>query len=146
MYRWLKKHNIPIREKGTPPEYDVLTDREWLQDRYVQEEIGICRIATSVGCSPKVVRKWLDRHGIETRPQPSVFSNERPEGPAGGYFGPNWDEQRSRALERDRFQCRMCGLDQEDHRGKHGVGLHVHHITPRVEYIGEDGDLDYQLL
>jgi DEAD/DEAH box helicase domain-containing protein len=41
-------------------------------------------------------------------------------------YGPNWQTQRQRALERDAHQCRTCGAD--------GPGLHVHHIRPFKEY------------
>lgn len=40
-------------------------------------------------------------------------------------YGPNWQEQRQRALERDGFRCRVCNAE--------GL-LHVHHIRPFREY------------
>lgn len=42
------------------------------------------------------------------------------------YYGPDWDEQRARAVERDNFACRVCGVSQEEL----GCSLHVHHLIP----------------
>lgn len=41
-------------------------------------------------------------------------------------YGPLWQEQRQKALERDNFECQFCG--RED--GENDVGLHVHHQIP----------------
>lgn len=144
VYRWLKKHGIPTRQAGKIPHYPKLTDGEWLEEKYVEEGRGVERVASLVGCSPKLVRKWLTRHGIDTRPQPAVFNNELDGEPAGYNFGPNWDEKRAQALDRDEYECQVCGIGDEEHRETHGdgSGLCVHHITPRVEYIVA-GELDY---
>ncbi len=40
-------------------------------------------------------------------------------------YGPNWEEQRRRALERDGHRCRRCGAAHHPRRP-----LHVHHIRP----------------
>ena len=42
-------------------------------------------------------------------------------------YGPNWQKQRQRVLERDDFRCRTCGASGD-------VTLHVHHIRPFREY------------
>lgn len=39
-------------------------------------------------------------------------------------YGPNWEVQRQRALERDRYTCQVCGASGQ------GRSLHVHHKTP----------------
>jgi hypothetical protein len=48
----------------------------------------------------------------------------------GDYYGPNWHDQRRRALERDGHECAACGCSEHDHREEWGAGLEVHHITP----------------
>lgn len=48
------------------------------------------------------------------------------------YYGPNWDEQRLRALERDNYTCQQCGA-QED-------GMNVHHIIPRKSFSEDSWD------
>ncbi len=40
-------------------------------------------------------------------------------------YGPNWEKQRRRALERDGYRCRRCGVPHTPERP-----LHVHHIRP----------------
>lgn len=51
-------------------------------------------------------------------------------------YGPNWFDQRQEVLDRDGLQCRACDVGDDE------VGLHVHHIRPKKEFV--DGDeLDY---
>lgn len=46
------------------------------------------------------------------------------------YYGKNWDEQRQKALERDNYECVICGRGETDL----GVEPSVHHIKPIREY------------
>ena len=69
-------------------------------------------------------------HSAETRTKISQslkgrFKGEKNPYWKGGYepyYGPNWEEQRIKALERDGHRCRVCGVN----KGK----LDVHHIVP----------------
>ncbi|QLG63079.1 HNH endonuclease [Halorarum salinum] len=45
------------------------------------------------------------------------------------YYGPNWNEQRREARERDDYGCQSCGMSNDEHRDEWGEDLHVHHIT-----------------
>jgi DEAD/DEAH box helicase domain-containing protein len=45
-------------------------------------------------------------------------------------YGPNWRQQRRKALERDGYRCRTCGANG----GPGGITLHVHHIRPFRDY------------
>jgi DEAD/DEAH box helicase domain-containing protein len=54
-------------------------------------------------------------------------------------YGPNWRQQRQKALERDGFRCRICGAaGREDLTGfeepVRSVTLHVHHKRPFRDY------------
>jgi DEAD/DEAH box helicase domain-containing protein len=53
-------------------------------------------------------------------------------------YGPNWQTQRLRALDRDNHQCRMCGASGQDPSGfenpQGSISLHVHHIRPFREF------------
>ncbi len=44
-------------------------------------------------------------------------------------YGPNWQQQRQKVLERDGHRCRTCGAE-----ARPGQGLHIHHIRPFREY------------
>ena len=54
-------------------------------------------------------------------------------------YGPNWQQQRQKVLERDGFRCRTCGGDGQ---GK----LHVHHIRPFREYGYVPGENENYLI
>ncbi len=51
-------------------------------------------------------------------------------------YGPNWTQQRRRALERDGYRCRTCGAlgYQSAAEEEKGALLHVHHIRPFRDY------------
>lgn len=51
-----------------------------------------------------------------------------------GDYGPNWEDQRERALIRDNYRCQECGTTAEEHYERHGMELHVHHIRPAREF------------
>ena len=60
------------------------------------------------------------------------------DGESGGRsYGPNWSEQREKALERDFYQCRVCRIPNREHKRKYNTGLNVHHQTPR-RYFDDD--------
>lgn len=50
------------------------------------------------------------------------------------YYGKTWQKQRERALERDSYECKSCGVSAEEHKETIGVDLHVHHITPARDF------------
>lgn len=48
-------------------------------------------------------------------------------------YGPNWQQQRQKALQRDDYRCQTCGAGPDfvgHDRPQSGLGLHVHHIRP----------------
>ncbi len=48
-------------------------------------------------------------------------------------YGPNWQEQRQQALQRDNFRCRTCGAapaTDGQATSQNGRALHVHHLRP----------------
>jgi DEAD/DEAH box helicase domain-containing protein len=56
-------------------------------------------------------------------------------------YGPNWQQQRERAIARDGHRCRTCGSE-----ARPGQGLHVHHIRPFRDYGYVPGkNEDYRL-
>ncbi len=70
-------------------------------------------------CSRDCLNEWLSEE----------FTGEgHPNWKGGGNqeYGPGWKEARERALERDRYQCKLCGTTQADLSRKPDV----HHIIP----------------
>jgi hypothetical protein len=49
-------------------------------------------------------------------------------------YGPNWPQQRERALDRDDHECQDCGRTDAEHREQDSGGLHVHHVTKLREF------------
>lgn len=43
-----------------------------------------------------------------------------------------WYRQRQRALQRDDYQCVVCGISDDEHSDEYGHGLDVHHLVPDV--------------
>jgi hypothetical protein len=44
-------------------------------------------------------------------------------------YGPEFNRKYKRLIrERDGYKCVRCGMTQEEHKAKHRVGLHVHHL------------------
>lgn len=46
------------------------------------------------------------------------------------YYATHWPKQRERAIERDGYECSVCGISDDEHRNRFGRGLEVHHIVP----------------
>ena len=62
------------------------------------------------------------------------------------WYGPDWSQQRERAVQRDGFECQRPNCDHiwTSHRNQYGRDLHVHHIVPLRSPRDEDGDIDYE--
>lgn len=75
---YLKKYGIPsrsislakkIRHKNRPikSKYDKLNNREWLEEKYVQEKLSSHDIAKMLDCSPGLVVYYLHKYKINFR-------------------------------------------------------------------------------
>lgn len=133
---WLRKHGIAV----TNGHIQELRDKDLLRELYVEQELSMAAIGEKLDCDPRAVNKWLNRHGIETR-KPGYGSHSGENNPnwRGGSrqtknYGETWPEQREKALERDGYECRGCGLSNEEHLEKYSRSLSVHHVVPVDEY------------
>jgi len=54
------------------------------------------------------------------------------------YYGPNWNGQREKALERDDYKCQECDMTLEEHLQQFEQELHVHHKVKRRTIVDED--------
>jgi len=74
-------------------------------------------------CSPDCRADWMAENFVgEDHP---CWTGGSPE-----YYGENWRQKRRKALKRDSYECRICGIGDEQHRDQLGQGLDVHHIQP----------------
>jgi len=72
-----------------------------------------------VFCDATCRDKWLSEH--------HTGENHRMwNGGKESYYGPNWEAQRQKCLQRDNYKCQSCGLDDEDAT----ISLNAHHIIP----------------
>lgn len=58
-------------------------------------------------------------------------------------YGPNWEIQRERRLEKDGYECVACSISNAEHIDQYGVSLHVHHITP-IRRFFDGRQLNYE--
>jgi hypothetical protein len=58
-------------------------------------------------------------------------------------YNKKWREVRPKAIERDRYECQVCGMTEAEHKQKYDASLHVHHIRPVSEF--EDVDDAHEL-
>lgn len=97
----------------------------WLREKYHSEMLTSEEIAELANCSSSRVRHWMEYHGIDRRAH-SELTGELAARWSGGkvyYYGPNWNEQREKAIQRDNESCRDCGVGRDEL----DEDLHVHH-------------------
>lgn len=66
-------------------------------------------------------------YGVRGADHPSYTGHDN-------YYGENWPEQRTAALDRDGRKCVVCSMSMEEHLDEHGCELHVHHVQPIATY------------
>lgn len=123
-------------------QHNHLTDEELLEEiRNLKDQLGEVPSSTDLyeignyslrtyqthfGSWNKAVRKA----GFEPKKTPSGPDNPNWKGGYEPYYGPNWYEKRREALERDSYNCQVCGITNGEHVEKTGSELSVHHIRP----------------
>lgn len=148
--KWLAKHDIDGRSNGksvqlsTLPEaaYKTLTDKDEVEFLYVEQGHSTREMAEMLGVSSSTAARYVSEYGFSDG---QVSGEDHPMWKGGQYYyyGPNWTEQREKRLEKDDYQCVVCGVNEDEYLEKTGRTLDVHHITPRRKFI-EDGELDYE--
>lgn len=146
--------NKGLRRAGFTPNLECNVPREQLVEEVqaLEEEVGHPPSTTDLRESGTYAlgtyhQRWdsweevLAAAGYDLRGYASGPRNRAWEGGyEDRYYGPNWSEQRKRALERDDFRCQMpgCNLTREKHRELYDRDLTVHHLIPIREF---DDDL-----
>lgn len=133
---WMERHSIERRSRGNQIQHPRLQDENLLREWYFDEELSMRDIATRVGCDNKTVSYWFDKHGIDV---PSIGHRDQtgennpywsPDSASGINYGEGWPQQRKKALKRDNYTCRACGMTRDEHRSEYGLDISVHHIVP----------------
>lgn len=126
-------------------------DEETLRELYWDERLTPEEMANRWGCTVSIVKRKLQRYAIETRSRGARKAEKHPRWAGGDMeYGPNWSEQRRKALERDTPEdgdepvCQRCGMTDSTHKAEYGSALYVHHITPRREFVDATGEYDYE--
>lgn len=65
IYRWLRKHDIPVRDFDSDYKQGLYRDAEWLEQKYCQEKMTAREMADIANCSKSTIYNWLERYGIE---------------------------------------------------------------------------------
>ncbi len=92
-------------------------------------------------CSQECNDEWLTLEGNAPGWGQQQENHSQWKGGTKRWYGTNWAEQREKALERDNYQCKSCGMTQDEHEDAYGRDLAVHHLTPIREFRS-DGNLD----
>ena len=90
--------------------------------------------------------KAVREAGFEPRGWPSGEANPRwKDQSERRYYGSNWTQQRTRAVQRDGRVCQHpgCQITSETHEERFGRDLHVHHVISLGAY-DEDGSINYE--
>lgn len=63
---WLSKLDIETRDPGYSAE-GKYTDEDWLREQYIDKRRALNDIADECNVSAETIRRWADRHNIDTR-------------------------------------------------------------------------------
>lgn len=133
-YEWLRKY-APVKEQH--PNWGggkISVECSWCGVELKRWPFEVKRRSVKFFCSSK-------HRGLFYAPYQSKEGNNNWRGGYKPYYGPNWEEQRAHARQRDRYHCRMCGVAQDDLPRE----LDVHHIVPFREFGYISGENDHYL-
>lgn len=134
VHQWLKRHDIERRSEGNRKK----------ENSHCWKGEELTRICEVCGDEFRARNSVVGRFcGMECKAewQSAAYTGETNPSYRGGRdtdYGRNWDEQRSKALQRDNHTCQRCGLNEEKHREKYGRGLDVHHISHKKNFDDYD--------
>ena len=117
-----KKGMIPKSQK-------IFLNKAYFEEMYCQRKLSTIEIAKNLGVASITVQRWLKKVQIPLRTLSEAHKllvGERNPSWRGGplCYGPDWREQRRKALRRDGYSCVFCGTSEKEN------GCDVHHIIP----------------
>lgn len=133
---WLDKHGIERRNQREAIHLSWKGDEErreaqaeWMRE--ISEPWWGADEETQERVRERLSEWWTENNPMEGR---TKEDNPAWKGGAPKYYGPNWDEQRARALDRDNHECQRCGSANN---------LVVHHHAP-IRIWRNDSDKDIE--
>jgi 5-methylcytosine-specific restriction endonuclease McrA len=100
---------------------------EWCEDT---REVRPSEAESSRFCSQGCMLEWRSTEFVGEDHQRFKEDTEEI------YYGPNFTEQRLKALERDNHRCQVCGKTNQQNIKDATCGLNCHHIRKFKEYDG----------
>jgi 5-methylcytosine-specific restriction endonuclease McrA/transposase len=157
--KWIKDFDLDYksRQEHQSKGDGRYRDKEYLQEKYIKQEMSITDISNECNVTPFTVRYWLQENDIEPRSISEGVKVWMPDnwaeihgnkisGKNHPYFGltgkdhpawkggndwrdtGKWDEVRHKVYRRDDLTCQDCGATD--------TMLHAHHLTP----VNDGGD------
>lgn len=155
--KWMNRYGIETTGRGYTPDNTDYRDPDWLAFMYHEQGCTMDEIADHCDVVVSTIHRWMGKHDIESREKgthtmdvnpmhnPEVVENhpmtflsgeEHPQ-----YKGESnrwrnrepWISIRRDVIRLDGHECQHCGMSRTEHYDKHGLDLHVHHITPTSE-------------
>jgi 5-methylcytosine-specific restriction endonuclease McrA/transposase len=149
--RWLQRHEIETRKKGTGfnIDWETLNNKKKMFEMYVENNLTLLEISEKCNCSRNTVSSKLKEHDIEVDKRGSVFGKRNGNYKHGNktvehLFGNDWDEIRKEILERDNYECQCCEARDYMVETLYNTSLCVHHIVPRYKFADSDGKIDFE--
>lgn len=132
----VETRDIQEQQRATT-EYPELYDYDWLWQKYREEKKYCPQIAEEIGCSEAMVYVALLKNDVPIWDHGETISGERhPRWNENkeNYYGPNWQEKREKAIQKEDSKCKVCGLTRKQHREKYKHDIEVHHIIPLRDF------------
>ena len=134
VYAWLDRHGIETRSEGTDAKRRVtdqrIIDSDWVHEQYVEQHKSVREIAEECGCSFTAARRWIHRHGIETRADHQRAPDRRLTDPS---WLRNQYEEDSRHCHEIAEECGCSETAVREWLNRHGI-----ETRGSADFTGED--------
>lgn len=89
---------------------------------------SVQKMADELGTQRETIVRWMKENDVSIRKRGSQSWKGTKK----------WDSVREEVLKRDQYQCRICGISEQEHKKNHDRGLNVHHVV--AESYFDDGE------
>jgi 5-methylcytosine-specific restriction endonuclease McrA len=137
--------SVPCRRIGHAQTISGTGNGNWKPNAYIdckqcEETFGVWPSIIDLRkfCSWECKKQWEDENWIG-EDHPNYQGGPSPQLVGSAWFSAGGP--REQALERDSYECQVCGMTNEEHERTVGQALDVHHIRPRQAFV-DDGVYD----